>query len=307
MVLIVCPRRQGYSPHKYNKVPVKTMSDNEDNQDENKNIISFPEKEKRKAFAKKKEKEEKESAKERKERERQEEEYRRQYREERAARARLQSKIAQGSASGKQPFINWDRIPPFSRSMIVVFLIVHLLTVFLFDEATRYDLTTKLGFVPAYYTGALPWSWTALLGPFTTLFMHGGWMHLLINSVMMMAMGVFFERQFGARRTFIFFIACGMAGNVVYFLLNPTLAAPVIGASGAISGLFGATMMMMTSSGLVGPEAQKRGPMPFILLWVSIIVITGAFSADTAWQSHLGGFLGGIGFYQLWRKGHIKF
>ena len=120
-------------------------------------------------------------------------------------------------------------------------------------------------------------------------------------------MGVFFERQFGARRTFMFFLICGMAGNLTYFILNPALITPVIGASGAISGLFGAAFIMMTALGMAGPEAQKRGPLPFILLWVSIIVVFGMISADTAWQSHLGGFLGGVGFFQLWRKGKIRF
>lgn len=287
------------------------MGDGKDNkndstEDEGK-IIYFPERDQRAQLAKRKKREEKESNKEDKERERIEEEYRRQYQQERAARARLQGKIAQVSASGKQPFINWDRIPPFTRTIIAVFLIVHLATSFLITDIERASLVMHFGFVPAYYTGVLPWNWSALAAPFTTLFLHGGWMHLLVNSIMMMAMGVFFERQFGAKRTLLFFLLCGMAGNLVYFILNPALTTPVIGASGAISGLFGATMLMMTSSGLAGPEAQKRGPAPFILLWISIIVVFGMLSEDTAWQSHLGGFLGGLGFFHLWRTGKIRF
>ena len=279
------------------------MSD-KDNKNNEEKVIRFPEKGERAQITKRKKREEKEAAQEQ---ERLEEEYRLQYQKERAARARMQSKIAQSSASGKQSFINWDRIPPFTRAAIGVFLIVHIIISFAISNEQNFYIIQNFGFVPAYYTGNLPWQWGALLGPFTTLFLHGGWMHVLVNSVMMMAMGVFFERQFGAKRTFIFFILCGMAGNLIYFVLNPALATPVVGASGAISGLFGATMMMMTSSGMAGPEAQKRGPMPFILLWITIIVVFGMISADTAWQSHLGGFLGGIGLFQMWRKGKIRF
>ncbi len=288
-----------------------TMSDDKNNNNEDDKIIHFPVGKEREMHIKRKKSAEKsaikENEKQRKERERLEEEYRRQYREEQAARARLQSKIAQNSASGKQPFINWDRIPPFTRVIIGVFLVVQLAMSFLIDDATRIYIISHYGFVPAYYSGAIPWSWSALIAPFSTMILHGGWLHVLVNSVMMMAMGVFFERQFGARRTLIFFLLCGMAGNLVYFILNPALTAPVIGASGAISGLFGAAMMMMTSSGMAGEQAQKRGPVHFILLWITIIVVFGMISADTAWQSHLGGFLGGIGLFQLWRNGKIRF
>ena len=282
------------------------MSDEENNNDQDdKKVIHFPEMDERAKLAERKKREKKETEKERKEREALEETYRRQYQNERAARARLQSKIAQNSASGKQPFINWDRIPPFTRSAIALFLIVHIIISFLVSDAEY--LKYSLGFIPAYYTGVLPWSWSALIGPFTTLIIHDSWMHLLINSVMMMIMGIFFERQFGAKRTLIFFLLCGMAGNLTYFILDPTLKAPVIGASGAISGLFGATMMIITTSGMAGPEAQKRGPVSFILIWICIIVVLGMISADTAWQAHLGGFLGGVGLFQLWRKGKIRF
>jgi len=284
------------------------MSDN-NNKDDDGKIVKFPVGKEREQLIKRKNREEKsiskETEKQQKERERLEEEYRQQYKNEQAARARLQGKTAQNSASGKQPFINWDKIPLFTRSIIAVFLVIQIAMSFLIDDATRLDIISHYGFVPAYYSGAIPWSWSAIIAPFTTMIIHGGWIHVLVNSVMMVAMGVLFERQFGAKRTLIFFLLCGMAGNLVYFILNPALTAPVIGASGAISGLFGAAVMMMNSGGMAGSGAQNRGPLHFILLWISIIVVFGMLSADTAWQSHLGGFLGGVGLFQLWRTGKI--
>jgi len=284
------------------------MSDN-NNKDDDGKIVKFPVGKERGQLIKRKNREEKsiskETEKQRKERERLEEEYRQQYKNEQAARARLQGKIAQNSAAGTQPFINWDKVPAFTRSIIAVFLVIQIAMSFLINDATRLDIISHYGFVPAYYSGAIPWSWSAIIAPFTTMIIHGGWIHVLVNSVMMVAMGVLFERQFGAKRTLIFFLLCGMAGNLVYFILNPALTAPVIGASGAISGLFGAAVMMMNSNGMTG--SQNRGPLHFILLWISIIVIFGMLSADTAWQSHLGGFLGGVGLFQLWRTGKIRF
>ena len=283
-------------------------SKDEDVNTDTENLLYFPELEKRNKRAKNKKKEEaKLSKKGNKEQEKLEDEYRRQYRAEQASRAKMQAGMARHSASGKTPFINWDKIPPFTRVAVIAFVLIHLVTTFLIDDAQRVVLYMNFGFVPAYYSGAIPWVWSALIAPFTTALLHGGWMHLLTNCVMMAAMGVFFERQFGLRITLIFFVFSLMSGNLVYFILNPAATTPVIGASGAISGLFGAVILMMNFSGIAGAQAQKRGPFPFILLWVTVMIVVGLISSDTAWQSHLGGFLGGIGLFQLWRKGKVRF
>jgi membrane associated rhomboid family serine protease len=274
---------------------------NDKNQDDKGNIIHFSELEKRQKALKK------ESEKEQKERERLEEEYRRKYRAHQGLRANQQANIARQSASGKTPFINWVKIPPFTRAAVITFLAIHLIVTFALDDAQRIVLFMNFGFVPAYYSGAIPWVWSALLAPFTTALLHGGWMHLITNCVMMMAMGVFFERQFGSRITLIFFIFCMMSGNLMYFALNPIATNPVVGASGAISGLFGAVILMMSASGMTGFKAKKRGPLPIIILWIAIMIGVGLVSSDTAWQSHLGGFLGGLGLFQLWSKGKLKF
>ncbi|PCJ98208.1 MAG: rhomboid family intramembrane serine protease [Zetaproteobacteria bacterium] len=275
--------------------------------DDDEKIIYFPELDKRKNLKKEKKKSEKHVAKhiskKRSTQDALEEQYRTQYR---AERAKEQGQNAQYSASGKKPFINWHKIPIFTRISIGTLLIVQLIMSFALSSADRISALYYFGFVPAMYTGDIEWSWSALIAPFTTLILHSGWMHLTFNIVMLMAMGVFFEREFGAKRTAIFFLACGMAGNLTYLLLNPGSPIPVVGASGAISGLFAVTFMIMIERGMVGPEVQKRGPLPFILLWSTIIIGLGVISSDTAWQSHIGGFWGGIGLFHLWKKGVIR-
>ncbi len=287
------------------------MSNNNNNDDDDK-IIKFPVGREREQFIKRKNREEKsilkETEKQHKERKKLEEEYRQQYKKEQAARARLQGKMALNHTTGKQSFINWDKIPLFTRSIIAIFILIQTTMSFLIDDAMRLYIISHYGFVPAYYSGTISWSWSAIIAPFTTMIIHGGWIHVLVNSIMMVAMGVLFERQFGAKRTLIFFLLCGMAGNLIYFILNPGLTTPVIGASGAISGLFGAAVMMMNSGTMATRYgAPNKGALHFILLWISIIVVFGMLSADTAWQSHLGGFLGGVGLFQLWRTGKIRF
>lgn len=265
-------------------------------------IISFPAAGQRKALKKNNKTQDKEKAKSRKKQDELEDQYRNQYREERAARARMQVKMAQQSASGKVPFFNFDRIPFFTRSIIAVFLIVQIAMSFLISAATKTYVLYNFAFIPAKYTGAGEFGITALFAPFTSLIIHGGWMHIVFNVVMMLAMGVFFEREFGAKRTVIFFVLCGLIGNLAYLLINPFSPAPVIGASGAISGLFAVTIMVMGARGMMGPEIQKRGPFPFILFWSAIIIAMGFIGSGTSWQSHLGGFWGGIGLYLWWKK-----
>lgn len=281
----------------------KNKNDNEDK----KNVLHFPELEKRASLEQKKKREEKESAKAQKEREALEEQYRQEYRNAQAQRAKNLSHSARQSASGPAPFINWDKVPPFSAAMVLIFVVIHAGLYFLVSDSDHMRIMLEYGFVPARYTVADGFAISSLIAPFSTLFLHQSFMHVLMNGFMMLVMGSFFERQFGAKRTFIFFLFAGMAGNLVYFALGPSSTIPVVGASGAISGLFAATMMVMISQGMMGPALQKRGPLPFILLWTMVLLITGLLSADVAWQSHIGGFWGGALIFRLWKTGKLRF
>ncbi len=274
--------------------------------DENdkKKILYFPELEKREALKKSKKEEATRLKKEQKERDAMEKEYRAKYRAEQAQKRATMGRV---SANGKVPFFNWHNVPLFTRLALATFIIVHVIKDLTLNPAQRLYMDFHFGFVPGMYTGAVPWNWTGLASPFTSLIIHGGWMHLLINVVMMMAMGVFFERQFGAKRTFAFFLLCGLIGSLTCVVLTPFSTNPVVGASGGISGLFAVAVLTMIERGMAGPEAKRRGPMPFIILWSFILVGTGMIGSDTSWQSHIGGFLGGVGIFHLWRKGIIKF
>jgi membrane associated rhomboid family serine protease len=200
-------------------------------------------------------------------------------------------------ANAAAPFIDFSKIPPFTKAMVGTLLLIHAALYFT-DENTRYQIFYTFGFVPAYFSGAVTgFSKLAYLGPLTHMFIHAGWMHITFNAIMALTFGILFEREFGALRTAFFWFACGLAGAGLYFILNPDFAFPVIGASGSISGLFAAAILLMndqkTRVGLGG-----RGPWPLLVFWLVFMVFTGMISGnDTAWQAHAGGFVCGAALY----------
>jgi len=281
------------------------VSDN-NNKDDDKNIIRFPNSDKKKTLEKSKKQKTKSENKKLNDLKNLENQYRAQYR---AERAKEQSQRARKTSTpnGKTPFVNWDKIPPFTRYILGALLLIQIILSFLISPADKVAILYYFGFVPAMYNSTVEWSWSALISPFTSLIIHSGWIHLGFNMAMMLIMGVFFERELGSKRTAIFFIFSGLAGNLAYLLLNTDSTIPVIGASGAINGLFAVTFMIMIEKGMLGPEAQKRGSLPFILIWSTIMILLGLVTSDTSWQSHIGGFIGGAGLFTLWKNGKVRF
>jgi membrane associated rhomboid family serine protease len=225
----------------------------------------------------------------------------------RKAKQKAQQKLDKEMRRKAQPpFLNLSKVPPFTRALVAAFVLVHIALQFVSQEAL-YKTYMTLGFVPGNFTGATgPFQLLALLSPITYLFIHGNWTHLAFNVLMTFAMGTFFEREFGARATAFLFFACGIIGAIVCLALNLFSTSPVIGASGGISGLFGAVTILLFQRGAGGPFAH-RGPWPLIAFWVVLMIGTGLLSGDAlAWQAHVGGFLAGIGLLRLIQTGKIK-
>ena len=225
----------------------------------------------------------------------------------------IKAKIIKPSSTQKNhpPFLNLENITPFARFITVAMLAVHIPLSLFIDQTTRFEIFYKFGFVAANLTHiGHSFSWSVPLSLITHIFIHGSWMHLMFNGVMALALSIMFERVYGTRRTAIFFFACGIIGALFYLALNPYSTVPLIGASGCISGLFAATIMMLHSTGQMGQLGSlgQRGPWPILGIWLAIILITGFLSGEnTAWQAHLGGFLAGAGLYHLLRTGKIRF
>lgn len=157
-------------------------------------------------------------------------------------------------------------------------------------------LVLQLAFVPIRFagTGLLDAQAATLI---THMFVHGGWMHVLINVAMLMAFGTGIERAAGPWRLFALFLACGALGAVAHFFLFIGSGDPMIGASGGISGLFGGILRLMPG----GNDIRRLAP--FIALWIGLSFLFGLLGAPgsndaVAWVPHVAGFLAGLALAQ---------
>jgi len=154
---------------------------------------------------------------------------------------------------------------------------------------------------------------------FTSLFLHGGWMHLLGNMLYLYIFGDNVESALGHFRYLVFYLCCGIAASLVHISFNSGSDIPTVGASGAIAGVLGAYFLLF-------PRAKVVTLVPifffftfievpallFLGLWFliqflsgSMTMGSGAAAAGVAWWAHIGGFAVGAGYVVL-RYGKIK-
>lgn len=149
-----------------------------------------------------------------------------------------------------------DTIPSKRFPFVTILFILANVFVFIFELSLRNRLG---GFISLY--GMSPsqvridaahgaYIWT-VVPFFTSLFLHGGWLHLLGNMLYLWVFGDNVEDKMGHGRFTIFYILCGVAGSMLHFFMNPISTAPTIGASGAIAGILGAYFLLFPKSKVV--------------------------------------------------------
>ncbi|MFK7840145.1 MAG: rhomboid family intramembrane serine protease [Bdellovibrionales bacterium] len=212
-------------------------------------------------------------------------------------------------AANNEPFFNFGKIPPFTKIIITSIVIIHMILSVFIDDSTRLQLIQDFGFTATKFLGGEGWNALALITPITYNFLHGDWVHLGFNALMGLALCTFVERMFSTPTVIKYFFLCGIGGAAVYYLINIGSSAPVIGASGSISGLFAAALLMMYEQGRFGAFTGKfanKGPWPLIWIWAGIMTFIGLVFGGVAWEAHLGGFLTGALLYHLMRKGKLR-
>ncbi len=171
----------------------------------------------------------------------------------------------------------------------------------------------QYGFIPARYSPAFLAAagmsagslWDQVVPFFSYMALHGGWAHLAINGAWLLAFGPVVARRFGTGLFLLFFILCGLAGAAAHLAINWGSAVPMIGASGAISGLMAAAVRMLPTlrPGAEGPLVPvfSRQILMFTLVWLGVNALVGitglGLTNDTdtiAWQAHVGGFVAGL-------------
>jgi len=142
---------------------------------------------------------------------------------------------------------------------------------------------------------------------FTSMFMHGGVLHLATNMLYLWIFGNNIEDKLGHMRFIIFYLLCGIAAAFAHAITDPASRIPMIGASGAVSGVLGAYLILFPHARVhtlvfLGFFIQVvRLPAIFIIgFWIFIQFINGILSkgfsgqGGVAWFAHIGGFVVGL-------------
>ncbi len=219
-----------------------------------------------------------------------------------------------------QPSDPWTRQPVFRAPPVVISLIAILVAAHgaraMVAPNISAELINQFAFIPARYSPAFlamhnadPGGWLAQAVPFVSyMALHNDITHLIINSLWLLAFGPIVARRFGGFLFLLFFVTCGVAGALTHLVFNWGSLVPVIGASGAISGLMAAGLRLLPAQApwaRAGEEDMapifSRQILVFTAIWMAINLAAGLTGLGMggeagliAWQAHLGGYLAGL-------------
>ncbi len=210
-----------------------------------------------------------------------------------------------------------DNIPSRNPPIATWLLIFANALVFLFElampEATLQRFFYYFGIVPARYTHPDWAMWAGLpvddYWPFlTSMFLHGGWMHIIGNMWTLWIFGDNVEDRMGPVRFTVFYLLCGIAAGMVHWFTNPHSTIPTVGASGAIAGVLGAYFFLFPTARVVVmvpllflPFFFELPAVVYLAFWALTQVFSGTLAlaspqnvGGVAWWAHVGGFLTGV-------------
>jgi membrane associated rhomboid family serine protease len=219
--------------------------------------------------------------------------------------------------ASREPIFN---VPGAVLATLAVLIAVHVALSMLPDEQFTWWVLA-LAFIPARYAGMaaeLPGGAPAAVTSFVThMAVHTDLMHLLFNSAWLLAFGSVLCARLGGIRFLTFSIVGGIAGALLFLLFNPGLAAPVIGASGAIAAMMGGVMRflfnaidrrqgyLLRSNPAEIPRVSLRNAVQdrrivfasVVFIAINLLTIIGfgkMGAAAIAWEAHVGGYLFGL-------------
>ncbi|RMG44684.1 MAG: rhomboid family intramembrane serine protease [Candidatus Dadabacteria bacterium] len=211
-----------------------------------------------------------------------------------------------------------DTIPSRNEPVATFGLIFACTVIFGFElllpEELRQSVIYRFGVVPIVYQGlkeeSLPMIVsTGIIPLFSSMFLHAGLLHIVANMWTLWIFGDNVEDRMGPFRFVIFYLICGLVAGIVHVIFNPNSTIPTIGASGAISGVMGAYLLMFPLARIIVmipilfyPLFFEVPAVFFMGIWAYLQLITGissviTYSAHTggvAWWAHLGGFACGL-------------
>jgi membrane associated rhomboid family serine protease len=202
--------------------------------------------------------------------------------------------ISDENPTTRVPIVNWA---------IIIACVVVFIWQFSLDQRQSEAVIRSLGFTPRdFFAGAGNGPWLTLI---TSMFLHGGLMHLGGNMLYLWIFGNNVEDAFGHTRFFVFYFVCGIAAALAQGIAEPGTSIPMVGASGAISGVLGAYV-------LIYPRARITVIIPLGLIlyptkissvfvvgfWFVMQLVSAALAEPgapgVAWLAHVGGFAAGV-------------
>jgi len=216
-----------------------------------------------------------------------------------------------------------DDNPTAHPPIMTVALIVICTLVFLWqtlNPSRMEQIIVQLGVTPAALTGSTSASDSAipaLLTVITSMFLHGGWMHLIGNMLFLWIFGNNIEDAMGHVRFILFYFLGGSMAVLAQTLALPESTIPMIGASGAVSGVLGAYLLLYPHAKVLvliplGPLTRLLYlPAMFVLgLWLMLQIISSLMADPNqpgiAFSAHVGGFVAGMLLVPLFKHRSVR-
>lgn len=208
-----------------------------------------------------------------------------------------------------------DDQPRYSTPWVNYFLIGLNLVIFFFewtlDPRSLELLVRQFGVVPShlalFLSGSPKYPLIAIVVPFfTSLFLHGGWMHVIGNMWFLYVFGDNVEDYLGHFKYLVFYLLCGLAAALTHIAFNLNSKAPTVGASGAIAGVMGAYLILYPGARVLTwfpPIFLFQVPAwVWLCIWAGLNFLNGAATSISpaaqqggiAFWAHVGGFVTGI-------------
>ncbi len=215
-----------------------------------------------------------------------------------------------GERAPREPMFN---IPAVVVGLIALCVAIHLLRLYVLSVDQDIELLVRAAFIPVRYSGEYSLDVYAFTSPVTYSLLHGSIPHLVVNAIWLAAFGAPLAVRLGAWRFLLFWVATAVAAAALHYVLHSGDHAPLVGASGAISGMMGAAARFgfridrrPGGSGFGGPilpvaqVLRMRGVLTFLAVWMCVNLVTGlagfmpGSESQIAWEAHIGGFLAGF-------------
>ncbi|HPD60203.1 MAG TPA: rhomboid family intramembrane serine protease [Thermodesulfobacteriota bacterium] len=210
-----------------------------------------------------------------------------------------------------------DKNPSGRFPLVTVLLIITNVLIFIYQVSLRDNLISffhRYALIPAnifFFENSPVIPRTSVFFPFfTSMFLHGGWLHVIGNMWYLWIFGDNIEDRLGHVWFFIFYLVCGIGAAVAHVILNPNSTVPCVGASGAIAGVLGAYLISFPFARVVTLvpiffylTVIEIPAVILLVFWFVLQFFSGTLSiavtaqtggGGVAWWAHVGGFIAGM-------------